>query len=322
MTAAMPRDGYDAPIGIPAMLEATPHRAGRAAVVSSVDAGPPGQRAAPRGGLVRRLGRHPRARAALLLVGPIVLACLLAPLVAPDDGIAGSLAEARGGVSLAHLLGTDELGRDVVARLLWGGRVSLAVGLLVTIIAMPLGTGLGLLAGSAPTLAGSLLMRVVDATLAIPRLPLYLVLLTLAGPGFWTVVLVMALFEWTTAARLSYTGTLGELHEPRIEAARSLGAGPARILLRHVLPNMLAPLVVAATAGFRARIVAEASLSYLGFGIAPPVPSWGNMLAAAQSQMWERPSLAVYPGVLILLVTIGANLLGDALRDALDPTAR
>ena len=272
-----------------------------------------------RGGVLHRLWRHPRARAALLLVGPIVLACLLAPLVAPDDGVAGSLAEARAGASLAHPLGTDELGRDVLARLLWGGRVSLAVGLLVTALALPLGTALGLLAGAAPTLLGSLLMRAVDATLAIPRLPLYLVLLTLVGPGFWAVVLVMSLFEWTTAARLAYTGTLGELREPRIEAARSLGAGHARVLGRHVLPNVLPPLVVTATAGFRARIVAEASLSYLGFGIAPPVPSWGNMLAAAQSQLWERPSLAVYPGLLILLVTIGANLLGDALRDALDP---
>jgi ABC-type dipeptide/oligopeptide/nickel transport system permease subunit len=130
----------------------------------------------------------------------------------------------------------------------------------------------------------------------------------------------MALFEWTTPARLAYTGALGELREPRVESARSLGAGHVRVLARHVLPNMLAPLVVAATAGFRARIVAEASLSYLGFGIVPPVPSWGNMLAAAQSQMWERPILAVYPGVALLLVTIGANLLGDALRDVLDPT--
>ena len=271
------------------------------------------------GGVLPRLWAHHRARAALLLVGPLVLACLLAPLVAPDDGIAGSLAEARAGASLGHPLGTDELGRDVLARLLWGGRVSLAVALLVTLLAFPVGTALGLLAGAAPT-AGTIVMRVVDIVLAIPRLPLYLVLLTLAGPGFWAVVLVMSLFEWTTPARLAYTGTLGELREPRVEAARSLGASTARVLGHHVLPNVLAPLVVAATAGFRARIVAEASLSYLGFGIAPPVPSWGNMLAAAQSQLWERPILAVYPGVAILLVTIAANLLGDALRDALDPT--
>lgn len=268
-----------------------------------------------------RLWRHPRARAALLLLGPVALACLLAPLVAPDDGMAGLLAEARAGASLGHPLGTDELGRDVLARLLWGGRVSLAVALLVTALAIPLGAGLGLLAGAAPMVAGTLLMRVVDAMLAIPRLPLYLVLLALVGPGFWKVVLVMALFEWTTAARLTYTGSLSELREPRVEAARSLGAGQARVLARHVLPNVLAPLVVTATAGFRARIVAEASLSYLGFGVAPPIPSWGNMLAAAQSQMWERPILALYPGVAILLVTIGANLLGDALRDALDPTS-
>jgi len=250
-----------------------------------------------------------------------VLACLLAPLLAPDDGLGGSLAEARAAASLRHPLGTDELGRDLLARLLWGGRVSLAVAALVTLLALPFGTLLGLIAAAAPPLAGGVLMRAVDAALAIPRLPLYLVLLTLVGPGFWTVVLVMALFEWTTAARLAYTGALGELREPRIEAARSLGAGWPRVLGHHVLPNVLPPLVVAATVGVRARIVAEASLSYLGFGIAPPVPSWGNLLAAAQSQMWERPLLAVYPGLAILVVTIGANLLGDALRDALDPTS-
>jgi peptide/nickel transport system permease protein len=192
----------------------------------------------------------------------------------------------------------------------------------VTLVAPAVGTAYGLAAAASPPLIGELLMRAVDGLLGVPRLPLYLVLLTLAGPSFWTVVLVMALFEWTTAARLAYTGTLGELAEPRIEAARALGAGPARVLGRHVLPHVLAPLVVTATAGFRTRIVAEASLSYLGFGIAPPVPSWGNMLAAAQSQLWERPSLAVYPGLAILLVTIGANLLGDALRDALDPRTR
>jgi len=263
--------------------------------------------------------RHPRAQAAALLVGPMLLVCLLAPLVAPDDGIVGSLADARSGASARHLLGTDELGRDVLARLIWGGRVSLAVALIVTLVALPLGTALGLVAAGAPPVIGAGIMRAVDATLAVPRLPLYLVLLTLIGPSFGMVVLVMALFEWTTPARLAYVGALVELREPRTEAARALGAGQARVLGRHVLPNVLAPLLVAATAGFRTRLVVEASLSYLGFGIAPPVPSWGNMLAAAQSQLWERPMLAVYPGVLILLVTIGANLLGDALRDALDP---
>ena len=266
-----------------------------------------------------RLARHPQALAAGLLLGLLGLACLLAPLLTPYDAVGGSLADTLAHSSPRHWLGTDELGRDVLARLLWGGRVSLSVALLVTILAGAFGTAFGLLAGSAPLLVGGLAMRLVDGALAVPRLPLYLVLLTLVGPSYWSVVLVMALFEWTTVARLAYTAALGEVREPHVEAARALGASWSWLVSRHVLPNVAAPLVVALAVGFRGRIVAEASLSYLGFGIAPPIPSWGNMLAAAQSHVWDRPLLAVYPGLAILLVTIGANLLGDALRDALDP---
>lgn len=268
-----------------------------------------------------RVGRHGRARAAGALLGLIGGACLLAPAVAPYDSEAGSLAEALAGASASHWLGTDELGRDVVSRLLWGGRVSLSVALLVTLLALLFGTAYGLCAGCAPLAAGGLAMRLVDGALAIPRLPLYLVLLTILGAGYWSVVLVMLAFEWTAVARLAYTSALGRFREPHVEAARSLGATWPRLVGRHVLPAVAAPVVVAAMVGFRGRIVAETSLSYLGFGIAPPTPSWGNLLAAAQSHVWDRPLLAVYPGLAILLVTVGANLLGDAVRDALDPTS-
>jgi peptide/nickel transport system permease protein len=162
--------------------------------------------------------------------------------------------------------------------------------------------------------------RLVDALLGVPRLPLYLVLLTLVGPGYWSVVLMMIAFEWPAFARLSYLGALGVQREPYVEAARALGADGLRRLRLHVWPGVAGPLLVTAAVGARARIVAETSLSYLGFGIVPPTPSWGNMLASAQSRIWDYPALALYPGLMILVVSVAAPLLGDALRDACDPT--
>ena len=208
----------------------------------------------------------------------------------------------------------------MLARLLWGGRVSLSVALLVTLVAPAVGTAYGLVAAAAPPLAGELRCGPVDGLLGVPRLPLYLVLLTLIGPGYWSVVLIMAAFEWPAFARLAYIGALGAMHEPYVEAARAQGADEARVLRAHVWPGVAGPLLVAAAVGVRARIVAETSLSYLGFGIVPPTPCWGNMLASAQSRIWDYPALAVYPGVAILVVSVAATLLGDALRDALDPT--
>jgi ABC-type dipeptide/oligopeptide/nickel transport system permease subunit len=205
--------------------------------------------------------------------------------------------------------------------LLWGGRVSLSVALLVTLVAPAVGTVYGLVAAAAPPLVGELAMRAVDGLLGVPRLPLYLVLLTLIGPGYWSVVLIMAAFEWPAFARLAYIAALGTLREPYVEAAFAQGADEPRILRAHIWPGVAGPLLVAAAVGVRGRVVAETSLSYLGFGIVPPTPSWGNMLAAAQSRIWDAPMLAVSPGVAIVIVSVAATLLGDALRDALDPTS-
>ena len=268
-----------------------------------------------------RLWRHRTGRVALVVLGLLLLVCALAPVLAPGGPEAGSLAETVRRPDLQHWLGTDELGRDVLARLLWGGRVSLSVVLLVTIAAPLLGTAYGLTAAASPSLAGDLAMRTVDGLLGVPRLPLYLVLLTLVDPGYLSVVLIMAAFEWPAFARLAYLGALGGLREPYVDAARALGADGPRVLRLHVWPRVAGPLLVAAAVGVRGRIVAETSLSYLGFGIVPPTPSWGNMLAAAQSRIWDEPALAVFPGLLILVVSVAATLLGDALRDVLDPTS-
>jgi peptide/nickel transport system permease protein len=269
----------------------------------------------------RRLSRHPTGRITLLALGLVGLLCALAPVLAPGGPEAGSLGETLRRPGTAHLLGTDELGRDVLARLLWGGRITLSIVLLVTLAAPTVGTAYGLVAAAAAPALGELAMRVVDGLLAIPRLPLYLVLLTVIGPGYWSVVAIMAAFEWPTFARLAYLGSLGVQREPYVEAAHALGASRQRVLWRHVLPGVVGPLLVTAAVGARARIVAETSLSYLGFGIVPPTPSWGNMLAAAQSRIWDYPALAIYPGLGILAVSVAATLLGDALRDALDPAS-
>ena len=249
------------------------------------------------------------------------MACLLAPVISPGGPEAGSLSATLRRPDAHFWLGTDELGRDVFARLLWGGRVSLSITLLVTLVAPAFGATYGLLAAGLPPAASELLMRAVDGLLGIPRLPLYLVLLTLVGPGYWSVVTIMAAFEWPMYARLAYLAALGVQREPFVEAARVLGAGRWRLVTGHVWPGIAGPLLVAVAVGVRGRIVAETSLSYLGFGIVPPTPSWGNMLASAQSRIWDYPALAVYPGLAILAVSVAATLLGDALRDANDPAS-
>lgn len=269
----------------------------------------------------QRLLRHPTGRIVLLLLFLFGLLCAMAPVLAAAGPEAGSLSETLRRPSPQHWLGTDELGRDVMARLLWGGRVSLSVVVLVTLAAPVLGTTYGLIAANASAMLGELMLRVVDALLGVPRLPLYLVLLTLVGPGYWSVVLMMIAFEWPAFARLSYLGALGVQREPYVEAARALGADGPRVLRLHVWPGVAGSLLVTAMVGARARIVAETSLSYLGFGIVPPTPSWGNMLASAQSRIWDYPALALYPGLLILVVSVAAALLADALRDACDPTS-
>ncbi len=270
---------------------------------------------------LRRLGQHGIGRLSVLVLALAGLTCALAPVLAAAGPEVGSLGETLRRPNGTHLLGTDELGRDVLARLLWGGRVSLSIVLLVTLAAPAIGTVYGVLASAAWPPIGEPAMCVVDGLLAIPRLPLYLVLLTIIGPGYWSVVVIMAAFEWPMFARLAYLGSLGVLREPYVEAAQVLGTSTQRLLWRHVLPGVVGPLLVTAAVGARGRIVAETSLSYLGFGIVPPTPSWGNMLAAAQSRIWDYPALAIYPGLAILVVSVAATLLGDALRDAVDPTS-
>lgn len=284
----------------------------------------------------RRLAGHRLAVAA----GWLLLALVLAGLIGPPLGRAfdldsetvnlfGRLAPA----SLEHPLGTDELGRDLLLRLLEGGRISLAVGLAGALLTALIGTAIGLAAGYAGGRLDAALMRLTDAIIALPLLPLLIVLaavdLTRLGlpaalvegglASVWRIVLLVALFGWTTVARLVRAAVLSQKERDYVRAARALGAGPWRIAVRHVLPNVASPIIVATTLSIGNIMLTESVLSFLGLGIQPPLPSWGNMLTNAQELIWQAPHLAVWPGALIFLTVIAFNLLGDGLQDALDP---
>jgi len=218
-------------------------------------------------------------------------------------------------------MGTDQLGRDQLSRLMHGGKFSLQVGVLATVVAVLAGTVLGALAGYYGGLADSIIMRFTDFMLSVPRL---LVLLLVGGVFGTSLVLIIALIgltAWMHVARLVRAAFLSLREREFVEAARALGAGDARLIVRHILPNALGPVIVAATLGVAGAILAESTLSYLGYGVQPPTPTWGNMLQNAQSEMYAAPWLAIFPGLLIFATIMSINFVGDGLRDALDPRA-
>jgi ABC-type dipeptide/oligopeptide/nickel transport system permease subunit len=230
-----------------------------------------------------------------------------------------SLSERMHAPSLTHWLGTDELGRDTWARIMHGGRVSLAVGLTVGISTVILGGLIGILAGYVGGMLDNALMRLVDTIYTIPRIVLLLVLSKLAGPGLLNIIIILVALEWTNAARLARSAVLSFREQEFVLAAQCLGASRWRVMLRHLLPNSLAPLIVAATLDAGAAIRAETTLSFLGLGIQPPTPSWGNLLTHAATNIFIAPLQVFLPGLFIFFALMSFNLLGDALRDALDP---
>ncbi len=286
-----------------------------------------------------RFMRHRLAvvSAAILLV--LIVLALLAPLIETMLGIdadAVDLLARYSPPSAAHPLGTDALGRDVLVRLLYGGRVSLFVGLTATITAAIIGTAIGLIAGYAGGRTDAFVMRVTDGVIALPVLPLLIVLaavdlgklglpesiVSAENVSLYRIIAIVALVGWTTVARLVRASTLSLKTRPFIMAARAQGAGSARIMFRHILPNLASPIIVATTLLVGNVILLESVLSFLGLGIQPPLPSWGNLLTGAQETIWEAPGLALYPGLLIFVTVIAFNFIGDGLQDALDPRAR
>jgi peptide/nickel transport system permease protein len=300
--------------------------------------GPERATGSPRRLLWRRFLRHHLAVASGLVLLLLAAASLAAPLFAAWLGHDPNAVDLFGRFAppgAGHPLGTDELGRDLLLRLLYGGRVSLFVGLVGALAAAGLGTMIGLVAGYLGGRTDALLMRLTDAVIALPLLPLLIVLaavdLTKLGlpaalahseaASLYRILLIIALVGWTTVARLVRGTTLSVRARDYIRAAVAQGAGPLRIMLRHVLPNVVSPIIVATTLSVGNVILIESVLSFLGLGIQPPLPSWGNMLTNAQELIWQAPALAIYPGLLIFVTVIAFNFLGDGLQDAMDPRA-
>ena len=218
-----------------------------------------------------------------------------------------------------HLLGTDRLGRDVWARLLYGARLSLTVGALAILMTSLLGLGIGAIAGSSRGLVRTSLLGITDFALALPRVVLLLLLAALWQPSAVLVVLVLGFTGWMSVARLVFGEARGVMSRPFVESAAALGSGRLRVLVRHVLPNVLTPALVAAALGFGNAIMLEAGLSFLGMGVQPPASSWGTMIASGRDTMVNAPWVALAPGVALVLVVVASTLLGDAMQDAWDP---
>jgi len=276
-----------------------------------------------------------QSAAALVL---IALAALLAPAFEAMLGVDATrvdLFNQYAPPDATHWLGTDEAGRDVLVRLLYGGRISLLVGLVAALGAATIGTAVGLLAGYYGGRLDTLLMRTTDGFIALPLLPLLIILaaVDLAKVGvpddiansemasLYRIIFIIALVGWTTVARLVRAGTLSVRSREFVRAAEAMGARPATIMLRHILPNIVSPIIVATTLSIGTVILLESVLSFLGLGIQPPIPSWGNMLTNAQELATRAPALAVWPGAVIFVTVMAFNFLGDGLQDALDPRA-
>ena len=266
-----------------------------------------------------RFKRHRVAYAGFIFFVFLLLLILFGPHIAPYELDQVSLGERMQGPSLAHWFGTDELGRDTWVRIMYGGRVSLAVGLIVGLSTVVVGGFIGIIAGYAGGTLDNALMRLVDTIYTIPRIVLLLVLSKLAGPGLLNIIVILAALEWTNAARLARAAVLSFREQEFVLAAQCLGASRWRVMLRHLLPNVLAPLIVSATLDAGAAIRAETTLSFLGLGIQPPTPSWGNLLTNASTNIFIAPLQVFLPGLFIFFALMSFNLLGDALRDALDP---
>jgi peptide/nickel transport system permease protein len=258
-----------------------------------------------------------RAVAGLVVLVLLAATAVVGPLLYQVDPLQMDLANAGAGPSAGHPLGADESGRDVLGRLMAGGRVSLAVGLLAMIVAVAFGGTLGAVAGYRGGWLDDALMRFTDAALAIPMLFVVITVLTFLGPSVPTLVLAIGATSWMGAARV-VRGELQVLrHQPYVEAARALGARGLPIIARHLLPHLAPTLLVAAALGVATAILMESALSFLGLGVQPPAASWGNMLSGAQAYLFSYPWLAIYPGLMILLTVVSVNLLGDAVRDSL-----
>jgi peptide/nickel transport system permease protein len=268
---------------------------------------------------VRRLARRRGAMAGAAVVLFFVAIAVAAPLIAPYDPVATSWSAVRKPPSLEHWFGTDEIGRDVLSRVMFGARASLLAGVVSVCISLACGVPVGLVSGYVGGFLDGLLMRITDALLACPFLILAIALAAFLGPSLTNAMIAIGISAMPAFIRLTRAQVLNAKVEDYVEAARAVGNPHRRIVLRHILPNILAPIMVQATLAIAAAIIAEASLSFLGLGQQPPSPSWGSMLNAAKNFLDDAPWMAMWPGAAIFSVVLAFNLFGDGLRDALDP---
>jgi peptide/nickel transport system permease protein len=269
--------------------------------------------------------RFVRNRAAILgcvIVALLIVAAALAPMVAPYDPLSQDLTSRLKPPSAQHLFGTDQFGRDVLSRLLYGAQVSVMTGVVAVSVAMLLGIGVGLSAGFYGGRADLVLMRIVDALLAFPALLLALAMLTMLGSGLFNVILAIGISTSPRFARVVRTSVLSVRSTDYVSSARSMGAGDLRIMGLHVLPNVVSPIIVLASLRVASAILTEANLSFLGLGVSAPTPTWGNMIAEGRLFIYSAPWTALVPGLAITLAVLGFNVMGDGVRDALDPRDR
>jgi peptide/nickel transport system permease protein len=259
-----------------------------------------------------------------LLFAAFVVVAIAAPWIAPRDPntqfLLGRLkppgTELRG---FTYLLGTDEVGRDLLSRVIWGARISLLVATFSVAISLTLGTALGMVAGFRRGWTEIVIMRAVDIVLSIPALLLAIITVAVVGPGLWTLVLVLGFTRWPRYARVAYGQTLAVMNMPYVRASRAYGTGAVRLLARHVLPNILGPVIVVATLEFGLMVLSEAGLSFLGLGVVPPTPSWGGIMSTGRNYLTTAWWIATCPGLCLFLLILSVNMIGDWLRDRFDP---
>lgn len=283
----------------------------------------------------RRFRKHKLAVAGMIVMALIILACVFASVIAPYNPISINK-DANGAIlrnappSSEHIMGTDSIGRDVFSRLLYAGRISLFVAFIVVFVQETVGTAVGAFSGYYGGYVDDVIQRIVEFMLTLPLLPLLLALsailrdITIPGlPREWSsaviIIIILIVFGWMPATRLVRAQVLSLRNQEFAEAAKALGMSNPGIIMRHMVPNSLAPIIVNATLGLGGVIILESALSFLGFGIQPPIPTWGNMLNEYQQDMWTQPAKVFYPGLAIFICSLAFNYIGDGLRDAMDP---
>jgi peptide/nickel transport system permease protein len=267
----------------------------------------------------KRFSRNKLSVTGAIIVLALITTSLLAPVIAPYDPTSIDVYNVLSPPSRAHLLGTDELGRDLLSRIIWGSRVSLKVGFVAVGIAIMIGIFIGSIAGFYGGRVDAILMRFVDMMLAFPTFFLILAVIAILEPNIFTIMAVIGVTGWMDVARLVRAEFLTLMERDFVDAARALGVRNKRLIVRHVLPNALSPVFVAATFGVAGAILTESGLSFLGLGVQPPDPSWGNILTAGKDNIEIAWWLSLYPGLAILITVLSYNLVGEGLRDALDP---